>query len=147
MSSLAHFFRDDHRACDALWVSVEQAIESGDQSAAEGAWRSFHEGMERHLHMEEDELFPAFEEATGMHGGGPTFVMRQEHGQMRALMSQMSHLVETHELDEVLDQGDTLLMLIQQHNAKEEGMLYPMAEQQLGAKWEALRTRLPDPRG
>ncbi len=144
MSNLAQFFSEDHRSCDALWASVEQVIESGDAAAVQAAWRTFYDAMERHLHMEEDELFPAFEQASGMTRGGPTFVMREEHRQMRALMNQMSSLAERGELDELLDQGDTLLMLIQQHNAKEEGMLYPMAEQHLGpAGWEALQSRLP----
>lgn len=144
MTGLVEYFRDDHRSCDASWAGVETAIEAGDAAQAQKAWSSFHEAMERHLHMEEDHLFPAFEEATGMRGGGPTFVMREEHRQMRALMAQMSSLMEAGELQETLDQGDTLLMLIQQHNAKEEGMLYPMAEQHLGAAWESLRARLAE---
>lgn len=143
MTNLVQFFTDDHRSCDARWASVEQAIDAGDRAAAESAWRSFSDAMERHFHMEEDEMFPAFEEASGMTGGGPTFIMREEHRQMRGLMSQVTSHMETGELGEVLDQGDTLLMLIQQHNSKEEGMLYPMAEQLLGTGWEALRARLP----
>lgn len=40
------------------------------------------------------------------------------------------------------DAGDTLMMVIQQHNVKEEGMLYPMAESALSAEWSALYPRL-----
>jgi hemerythrin-like domain-containing protein len=43
---------------------------------------------------------------------------------------------------EALDIGDTLLMLIQQHNVKEEGMLYPMAENMLAQEWAELAVRL-----
>lgn len=35
-------------------------------------------------------LFPAFEAATGMTGGGPTQVMRMEHQQMRGAPTQMA---------------------------------------------------------
>jgi hemerythrin-like domain-containing protein len=94
-----------------------------------------------HLAMEEDILFPAFEAATGMRGG-PTHVMRSEHTQMRAVLTEMERRMSTGDLDGLLDQGDTLLMLIQQHNAKEEGMLYPMAEQALGEQWDSLAARL-----
>jgi len=143
MSNLAEFFVHDHRSCDALWASVEEAVEADDAARATTAWRGFYDAMQRHLGMEEDELFPAFERASGMLRGGPTFVMRSEHAQMRALMNQMDALLEAGEFGEMLDQGDTLLMLIQQHNAKEEGMLYPMAEQHLGpAGWDSLRSRL-----
>ena len=98
--------------------------------------------MKHHLAMEEEVLFPAFEEATGMSGGGPTFVMRGEHDRMRAVLRFMAKAVEAGDADELMDQGDTLMMLIQQHNVKEEGMLYPMSEDVLGPRWPALRERL-----
>ncbi|MCA9605334.1 MAG: hemerythrin domain-containing protein [Myxococcales bacterium] len=139
MPNLTEFFCDDHRACDASWAAVEAAADAGDAAGARDAWRTFTDALERHFRMEEESLFPAFEEATGMRGGGPTMVMRSEHAQMRALVGQMEALVEEGDLDALVDQGDTLLMLIQQHNAKEEGMLYPMAEQHLSpAQWQAM---------
>lgn len=33
-------------------------------------------------------------------------------------------------------------MLVQQHNAKEEAILYPAADRMLGPRWEELRARL-----
>jgi len=136
------FFSADHRACDAIWAEVEAAVDAVDEAKARDAWSRFSEAMHRHLRMEEEVLFPAFEQASGMHHGGPTFVMRAEHDQMRGLLSQMQQLADAGDLDGLLDQGDTLLMLIQQHNAKEEGMLYPMADRALSAEWPSLRDRL-----
>lgn len=98
--------------------------------------------MERHFGWEENHLFPALEAATGMAGMGPTAVMRAEHRQTRAVLMQMRTALDAGDSGEVLDQGDTLLMLIQQHNAKEEAMLYPMAEMRLGEQWSMLRARL-----
>jgi hemerythrin-like domain-containing protein len=92
--------------------------------------------------MEEEVLFPAFEAATGMTDSGPTFVMRMEHDQMRGLLDQMGAALERGDQNALLDQGDTLLMLIQQHNQKEEGMLYPMSERALASEWPALHERL-----
>ena len=43
-----------------------------------------------------------------------------------------------------MDIGDTLLMLIQQHNIKEEGMLYPMAENVLAGHWTKLASLLEE---
>ena len=43
--------------------------------------------------------------------------------------------MSTGDTEEALDLGDTLLMVIQQHNVKEEGMLYPMAENMLAGEW------------
>lgn len=136
------FFTTDHRECDEVWATVEAAASDGDKAKATALFATFAQRLLHHLAMEEDVLFPAFEDATGMHGVGPTAVMRHEHVQMRGVLDEMNRRVATGDLDGLLDQGDTLLMLIQQHNAKEEGMLYPMAERALGAHWGELAARL-----
>ena len=138
---LITYFSDDHRECDELWAAVEGAVTSADKAKAAAAWPVFSQRLLKHLKMEEEVLFPAFEAATGMKGG-PTAVMRNEHTQMRGVLAEMERRVASGDLDGLLDQGDTLLMLIQQHNAKEEGMLYPMAEQVLGQHWNELSAKL-----
>jgi len=135
-------FKGNHREIDSRWAEVEAAVERADGEAVATAWQRFDSGLRRHLAMEEEVLFPAFEAATGMTGGGPTFVMRSEHSQMRGVLDQMAAAMEKGDHGELVDQGDTLLLLIQQHNAKEEGMLYPMAERALAGQWSALRERL-----
>lgn len=142
-SDLNAFFSKDHRDCDALWGKVEAAADGGDVAAAKVAFQAFDKAMRRHLAMEEEVMFPAFEGAGGMPSGcGPTAVMRVEHEQMRGVLDVIGDAIEAGNLDEAVDQGDTLLMLIQQHNMKEEGVLYPMARQQLAAEWPALLERL-----
>lgn len=133
----------DHRDCDALWAELEQAPAERQLEL----WRAFDKALRRHFAMEEEVLFPAIENATGMHGPGPTMVMRMEHGQMRALLDQMEGAAASGDMDSVIDQGDTLLMLIQQHNVKEEGMLYPLADQALEPQWEQLEGRLAQYQG
>jgi hemerythrin-like domain-containing protein len=137
---LVHFFTADHRHCDELWAAVEAAADKGHE-AARAAFDDFYATTRMHLDLEEQVLFPAFEQATGM-TEGPTTVMRMEHEQMRALLEQVATAISTGDLEEALDQGDTLLMLTQQHDQKEEAMLYPMAEQALGGQWEELAGRL-----
>lgn len=139
---LAEFFTLDHRRCDSNWVEVEAAAETGDAEAVKERWCTFQSGLLKHLQMEEEVLFPAFEQATGMSEGGPTFVMRAEHDQMRGLLEQMDAAANAGDHDELVDLGDTLLMLIQQHNQKEEHMLYPMAERALAVDWVKIRERL-----
>ena len=140
--SLRAFFTDDHRRIDDKWAEVETAAQAGDVDAETESWRAFQDQLLRHLRMEEEVMFPAFEQATGMTDGGPTFVMRSEHDQMRGLIEQMGAAVDGNDYDELVDLGDTLLMLIQQHNQKEEHMLYPMAEQVLTAEWAKIRETL-----
>jgi iron-sulfur cluster repair protein YtfE (RIC family) len=136
------FFKEDHRACDDAWGAFEAALSAGDREGARKHWEKFHGMMERHFRMEEEVLFPAIEDATGMRGMGPVAVMRHEHAQMRALLAQMVERARAGELDALLDDGDTLLMVIQQHNAKEEGILYPLADRVLAGDWPTLAGRL-----
>jgi hemerythrin-like domain-containing protein len=136
------FFTADHRHCDEVWARVEAAIDGDDAKEATRLFAEFDAAMRLHLAMEEEVLFPAFEAATGMRGG-PTHVMRMEHQQMRGMLDQMARAAATGDFDSVSDHGDTLMMLIQQHNLKEEGMLYPMTERALGgAAWGEVGDRL-----
>jgi iron-sulfur cluster repair protein YtfE (RIC family) len=132
---LAAFFEQDHRDCDARWADVEELLDTADIEAARPAWEKFDRSTRRHLAMEEEVLFPAFDARSGMGGRGPTSVMKMEHQQMRGLLDQIGVAVDAGDAQEAMDIGDTLLMLIQQHNVKEEGMLYPMAENLLASEW------------
>jgi len=141
-AGLAGFFAQDHRDCDARWADVEELLDSEDMETARPAWGKFEAGMRRHFQMEEEVLFPAFESRSGMGGGGPTAMMRMEHQQMRGLLEQIGTAMEAGDAQEAMDIGDTLLMMIQQHNMKEEGMLYPMAENMLAGEWAAMAAKL-----
>jgi iron-sulfur cluster repair protein YtfE (RIC family) len=50
----------------------------------------------------------------------------------------MSSAVEDKDPERLLSAGETLLILMQQHNMKEEQMLYPMADEVLGAEIQDL---------
>ena len=139
---LAGFFAQDHADCDARWIDVEELLDTADTDTARGPWKAFEAGMRRHFAMEEDVLFPAFDARSGMGGGGPTAMMRMEHQQMRGLLDQIGEAMDAGNAQDAMDIGDTLLMLTQQHNVKEEGMLYPMAENMLAGDWAALAVQL-----
>jgi len=138
---LAEHFEHDHRDCDERWAAVEAAAEAGGDGLG-GAWRRFERSIRTHLRMEEEVLFPAFEAAASMRGAGPTYVMRMEHEQMRAVLDRMGAAAASGAVNALLDHGDTLNLLVQQHNMKEEGMLYPMCEQVLGSRWSEIEQQL-----
>jgi len=143
-TSLTEFFEQDHRDCDARWVDVEELLDTADIEVARSAWQKYDAAMRRHLAMEEEVLFPAFDAKSGMAGGGPVAVMKMEHQQMRGLLEQIDEAIEAGNAEQAMDIGDTLLMLIQQHNVKEEGMLYPMAENLLSGDWDDLAAILAE---
>ena len=93
--------------------------------------------MQYHFDHEEQVLFPAFETSTG-NSGGPTMMMRHEHQQMRALMESMDTALQQKNIDRYLGLSETLLIFLQQHNMKEEGILYPMIENYCAAQADEL---------
>ncbi len=141
MTTIAHFMESDHRRCDELFVAIERSAANGDWPAAETAFTDFHRAMEHHFAMEEQELFPAFEQAMGS-PMGPTQVMRMEHTQMRGLFDEMAHAARDHQLNDLLGAAETLLILMQQHNMKEENILYPMTDRSLGGSAAELVGRM-----
>ena len=68
--------------------------------------------------------------------GGPTQVMRHEHAQMRDLIGQMDAAMEQKNADGFGGAAETLLVMMQQHNMKEENILYPMIDQAIGQDGE-----------
>jgi hemerythrin-like domain-containing protein len=131
MSTIVEFLGGDHRACDDLFASAEAAVAQKNWDSARSLFERFQNAMAHHLAMEEDVLFPAFEARTGM-TSGPTEVMRMEHAQMRDLLQEMAKAVAAGNQNGYLGLSETLNMLMQQHNLKEENMLYPMADRVLG---------------
>ncbi|MBF0144932.1 MAG: hemerythrin domain-containing protein [Magnetococcales bacterium] len=134
---IGEFLGADHRRCDELFIELENAVQANDSARAQTLFSRFTVGMEHHFAMEEEVFFPAFEQATGM-TQGPTMVMRVEHRQMRGLIGQAAQAMAQGKLEGVGRACATLMILMRQHNIKEEQMLYPMADQHLGGTVDGL---------
>ena len=129
---IKNLMAQDHRDCDRLFSEAENAASTQDWEKARQAFQQFVQAMDRHLGIEEQVLFPAFEQETGI-VTGPTEMMRMEHEQMRALFDEMAAALEREEADDYLGEAETLLILMQQHNMKEEQILYSIMDQRLDA--------------
>ncbi len=141
MTSISAFLTPDHQHCDNLFAAAEAAAGKGDWRAAAEAWPRFNDALRHHFAMEEEAMFPAFEARTGM-TQGPTQMMRIEHVQMRDLLDQMTDAVQRQDSDAFLGDCETLLIIMQQHNMKEEQMLYLMADQVLAGEVESVIERM-----
>ncbi len=121
-----------HKHCDEIFADAEEACGKGDWAGGAKAFAAFAGQLEAHFLSEEEVLFPAFESATGM-VSGPTEVMRGEHRQMRELLAQMQQALDERDGEGFGGTAETLLIMMQQHNMKEENILYPMCDSALGA--------------
>lgn len=133
MSNVSQVLPAHHKLCDELFALAEEAAQSGDWNACTESCGRFIRDMQAHFDVEENLLFPAFESATGM-SGGPTQIMRMEHVQMRTLFGQLESALRAKDPDGFAGVAETLLIMMQQHNMKEENILYPMCDQALGAQ-------------
>jgi iron-sulfur cluster repair protein YtfE (RIC family) len=132
MTSILDFMTQDHRHCDDSYAAAEEKVAAGRWDEAGPSWTIFVNDLEAHLNREENFLFPAFEAQTG-NTQGPTAMMRMEHEQMRSLVSEMDKAIVAKDADSFLGLAETLMILTQQHNMKEEQILYPMSDQVLSA--------------
>jgi iron-sulfur cluster repair protein YtfE (RIC family) len=137
MTSISSFLGNDHDRCDDLFSQAEQSIDAQDWDQAGRDFAAFRTTLEQHLSAEEEVLFPAFEQATGS-SAGPTSVMRTEHAQMRDILSQMAEALEQRDATDFLGGSETLNIMMQQHNLKEESILYPMCDRALGNRHETV---------
>lgn len=130
MNDISHYLTNDHTHCDDLFADAENAVLSADWETAQTSFEAFEASTLRHFAREESILFPAFETRTGMHHG-PTEVMRGEHVEIRETLEAMRQAMSQQNANTYLGLAETLLMLLRQHNMKEEQILYPMADQAL----------------
>ena len=68
--------------------------------------------------------------------------MRSEHDQMRELLNAAKTALEERNAEDYSGTAETLLIMMQQHNMKEENILYPMCDLQLAAQGETLLAQL-----
>ncbi|MCP4994873.1 MAG: hemerythrin domain-containing protein [Gammaproteobacteria bacterium] len=143
MSTITEDMSADHRRCDGLFAEAETLISNSDWDQGRLKFEEFRSNTEQHFKREEEVLFPTFEQVTGQ-TMGPTQIMRSEHAQMRQLFEDMAAAVEKQDQDDFLGFSETLMMVMQQHNMKEEQILYRMSDQVLGAQAAEILKKMAD---
>jgi iron-sulfur cluster repair protein YtfE (RIC family) len=130
---ISDFLNADHRRLDAIWTECRAAIGAADIEKLRQRYPEFASGLRHHIRMEEEVLFPAFEERSGTQGAGPSAVMRMEHREIEAFLARIEALAASGSRQEVLEKGGSqqagLSDVLRSHNLKEENILYPTSDQ------------------
>ncbi|MEB0138090.1 MULTISPECIES: hemerythrin domain-containing protein [unclassified Undibacterium] len=114
-----------HHSADNCLAQCHAALNRAEPAVAAQHFSQFDSELRAHIRLEEERLFPAFEQATG-NLSGPTMVMRTEHVDMLALCG------EIHAQLAQVSAGNAQALLarlgtvLEQHSLKEETVLYPM---------------------
>ncbi len=127
--TVTNFYGHDHDRLDELFQRF-QALKRTKFAEAVARFKEFSDGLLQHIAWEEQILFPAFEQRTGLHSGGPTAVMRMEHRQIQSLLGLIS--AELQQGNPATDAAEAeLRSVLAAHNLKEEHILYPAIDQTL----------------
>jgi len=143
MAGIHEYMSRHHELCDDIFGRARKAAAADDWMAAGNDCKAFLHQIERHIDAEENLLFPAFEDKSGM-TGGPTHVMRMEHAQLRDLFGEMLAAIEAREAEGYLRNADLVAALLREHNLKEENILYPMLDNLLGTDGAGLLAQVED---
>ncbi|HKB15726.1 MAG TPA: hemerythrin domain-containing protein [Planctomycetota bacterium] len=135
-TTITDFFQRDHREIDALYHGALERAREGAAGPALSTFEEYDRSLERHIRWEEDLVFPAFEEASGLRGGGPTEVMRAEHREIRALKQRLRAQIAAlrgpaDRTAPLWETARSLERVLREHNAKEESVLYLACDQTL----------------
>lgn len=142
---IAAFLERDHDEIDDLFEKYRDAKGRGNRMS-EAVFREFDGRLRRHIDWEEDVLFPVFEQrAERQMQRRPTILMRHEHEQIRMYLDLIADALTSG--SSPLTYENALLTTLQEHNEKEEGILYPWFDRELTEeetenvlrqiKWEA----------
>ncbi|MCB0069826.1 MAG: hemerythrin domain-containing protein [Caldilineaceae bacterium] len=133
----------EHAMLYAQFDYLQQATPAADSLAAV---RSLAAGLTvtlaHHAHLEDELLFSALEPYMGPMG--PLAVMRMEHNQIEEILARITAAAELKQAQDLLQ---NLLQVARGHFAKEEQVLFPMAERalnqgvltELGEQWAQRR--------
>lgn len=131
----------EHQWIDGRFGQFLQALNAGSVNA-EPLDKAAHV-LHRHIFLEAEILFPELE----AHGVvGPTAVMVQEHGQICHFLDSIAALIrEGAEPDRIQEVFHALKGLLEEHNFKEERVLYPAADQLLNSAEFVRRLQAANP--
>lgn len=144
MESITDYMQRDHALIDGIAERAAAAAAAGDLAGMERDGALFLQRLERHIEMEEQLLFPAFEERTGMSAAGPSVQMREEHVQMQGALQQMREAIGARDPAAYQRGSQALFEVLAPHNLKEEQMMYPMLDDAMAADAGALLSEVKE---
>ena len=131
--TINQFMTNDHRDCDSQFAELENIVDDSNFDGATSMFNEFYDHMIKHFEMEENIIFPKFNQCAGG-GCNPTNVMIMEHDQMRVLFTQMKEAIEAKDKERFLGLSENLLFVMQQHNMKEEQIMYNLCDNNLNGE-------------
>lgn len=133
----------EHSLYENLLSLCVEAAGTEDWESVDRVMQELVTHLKRHMALEEDVLFPAYE-STPRAPQGPTTALREEHDAIVRLIRDTARVIKTRESDPVLECLATLEYQMIKHHEKEEDIFLPMASHILDDSRDELLRRLAE---
>ncbi len=130
--SITELMGADYRRLEKLWEECLDGARTFDLRRIRDRFNRFAQGWRRHIRVEEEILFPAYEARAPTGAARAAWVMRAEHREIEAMLERLTPLMTArdHSTIAVTLEGQPCCptVLFQSHEAKEEDVVYPMMD-------------------
>ena len=123
----------DHRDYEDLLRACARVAGAAEWAAAEERLQDLVSLLKGHFLVEEEVLFPAFEDLVDVQGA-PTRTLRGEHDLIRDLLERLSAAIGKRDGHQVAEIVTRLEEVMSQHHEKEEEIFLPKAQHALLAR-------------
>jgi len=141
MNSTDNWLAHEHSLYEDLLTECHDAVENEDWWSVSLIFNQLVMHMKRHIAMEEEVLYPAYESASHA-PQGPTTVLREEHSTIIRLIQDIAPLIKAREPEQLLERLAHLENQMIKHHEKEEDIFLPMASHILNSSRDELLDRL-----
>jgi len=127
MKIVSSFMNADHAYLDELLL--EFLAEKYDFKVAVKKFKDFQKHILFHIELENDFLFPKFNEFTGLESkNGPTFIAMRDHEVIIKMIKKIEEAVILGNIKDILKNGKRLFNVFQKHKLREQKIHYPVGD-------------------
>ena len=141
MNSADNWLVHEHSLYEELLSQCMNAVDMEEWGAVNLAFNELVTHLKRHMALEEEVLYPAYE-ATAHAPQGPTTTLREEHDHIVRLIQDMARIIKTRNSVHLLESLVHLENRMIKHHEKEEDIFLPMASHILNTSRDELLRKL-----
>jgi hemerythrin-like domain-containing protein len=141
MNSTDNWLVHEHSLYEDLLTECHYAVENEDWEGVNLIFSQLVMHLKRHIALEEEVLYPAYESAPHA-PQGPTTALREEHSTIIRLLQDMAPVIRTRDSEHLLECLAHLENQMIKHHEKEEDIFLPMASLILYSRRDELSSRL-----
>ena len=131
----------EHSLYEGLLSRCREAVETEDWGTVNSLFGELVTHLKRHMAMEEEVLYPAYESASHA-PQGPTTALREEHTNIIRLIQGVARVIKTRDSEHVNECLAHLEHQMIKHHEKEEDIFLPMASHILDVSRDELLRKM-----